>query len=68
MLAFARCGDPANPAIPAWPPCGADGEHTLLIDADTRVRTDFDHALIEAQTKYMGPVFERMMERQSVQH
>ena len=68
VLAFARCGDPANPAIPAWPPCGPDGEHTLLIDANTRVRTDFDHALIAAQTQYMGPVFERMMREQDVQH
>ena len=68
VLAFARCGDPANPAIPAWPPCGADGEHTLLIDAATRVRTDFDHTLIEAQTRYMGPVFERLMREQRVQH
>ena len=68
VLAFARRGDPANPAIPAWPACGADGEHTLLIDADTRVRTDFDHALIEAQARYMGPVFARMMRERNVQH
>ena len=68
VLAFARSGDPANPAIPPWPPCGADGEHTLLIDADTRVRTDFDHALIAAQTKYVGPIFDRLMAPESVQH
>ena len=68
VMAFARSGDPANPTIPVWPACGRDGEHTLLIDGDSRVRTDFDHALIEAQAKYMRPVYERMRRDQNVQH
>ena len=61
LIAFARTGDPANDLIPAWPACGKDAENTLVIGADTRVRVNFDHELIAAQAKYLGPAVGRMM-------
>ena len=61
LMAFARTGDPADGPIPAWPACREGAENTLVIGADTRVRVNFDHELIAAQAKYMGPAFGRMM-------
>ena len=48
VMAFARTGDPNNPAVPAWAPCRPEAESTLILDAHPRVRVNFDHALIPA--------------------
>lgn len=48
LMAFARTGDPANPAVPAWPASRPDAEQTLILDAAPRVRVNYDHALIRA--------------------
>lgn len=70
LMAFARTGNPEGGLIPAWPACREGAENTLVIGPDTRVRVNFDHELIAAQTKYMGPAFGRMMARlrASAQH
>ena len=70
LIAFARTGNPANALIPVWPASREDKENTLVIGAETRVRVNYDHELVAAQAKYMGPVFGRMMARtrDSVQH
>ena len=70
VMAFAKTGDPNNAAIPQWDACRPGEENTIIIDADTRVRTNYDHELQGVFTRYMGPVMERMMAamRESVQH
>jgi len=40
--AFARNGDPANEAIPAWPAYTAARRATMLLDDDCRVVDDPD--------------------------
>ncbi len=70
VISFAKNGDPSNACIPAWPPCSAGEEHTLVIDGHSRVRTNFDHVLIEALSRTMGPRMEEMMRslREDAQH
>ena len=48
VVAFARTGDPANDAIPAWPASKPGHERVLMQDAHARVLENFDHALIFA--------------------
>ena len=42
----------------------------MVFDAHTRLLENFDHALMEAQVKYMGPVLRRMQEEmaKNMQH
>ncbi|MBQ9411815.1 MAG: carboxylesterase/lipase family protein [Oscillospiraceae bacterium] len=70
LMAFAATGNPENELVPVWPCCTPEEEHTLLIDALPQVRTNFDHALIAQQERYMGPAFRRMMDAMQgkVQH
>ena len=70
VLAFARTGDPNTGLLPAWPACSDGSEHTLVIDAKPRVLTNFDHALIAADQRIMGPVLMRQMAamKKDVQH
>ena len=70
VMAFARSGDPNSAAIPAWPACSEGKEPTLLIDGNTRVLENFDHALIPALAQIMGPIMERMMQalKGEIQH
>lgn len=46
FMAFARTGSPANPLIPEWRASTPEREAVLVLDAHTRVRENFDHALI----------------------
>ena len=70
VMAFARSGDPQHPNIPAWPASAPGAERTMLFGPEMRVAENFDHALIAAQGRYMGPVLARMEEelRGSMQH
>lgn len=70
VIAFARTGNPSNAKLDSWKECTAAEEHTMVFGASSGVRTNFDHKLIPALAKYMGPVFERMMQAASgnIQH
>lgn len=70
LIAFARTGNPANALIPVWPASQEGKENTLVIGPNTCIRVNFDHQLVAAQAKYMGPVFGKTMNqmRDSVQH
>ena len=70
VAAFARTGNPCSEKIPAWKPSAPDAEHTMVFDADTRERVNFDHTLVQAQGRYLGPVLQRMMQAMmgNVQH
>ena len=48
LIAFARTGSPANPAIPDWPASRPDSEQVLILDGDARVRVNYDHAVVQA--------------------
>jgi para-nitrobenzyl esterase len=39
-VAFAKTGDPNNPAIPRWPSYDAQRRATMLFDHNTRVESD----------------------------
>lgn len=70
IMAFARTGNPSNAKLEGWQACTPDQEHTMVLGAPSGVRTNFDRELIPALAKYMGPVFERMMQAASgnIQH
>ena len=70
VMSFARTGCPDNELVPLWPASRPGEEHTLVIDANPRVLTSYDHELIAAHAKYMGPALERMMAalRENMQH
>ena len=70
VMAFARTGDPNNSCIPAWPASTEGREATLLLDEQTRVLENYDHALIPAAARIMGPVLARQMQkiRENAQH
>ncbi len=42
-VAFARTGNPNNPAIPNWPAYDTKTRATLIFDANTRVENDPRH-------------------------
>ena len=70
LMQFARTGDPNGEVIPVWPACREGEEPTLLIDTHPRILPNFDHRLIEAHARIMGPVMARMMQQlhENVQH
>ena len=70
VIAFAKPGNPENPCIPAWPPAGEGKEPVLVLDRNTRVLENYDHALIPAAARIMGPVLARQMQkiRENAQH
>ncbi len=70
LLRFARTGDPAGTALPDWKPCRDGEELTLLIDENPRVLPNFDHSLLEAHSRVMGPVMARIMQalHENIQH
>ncbi len=66
--AFIRTGDPRTDQVASWWPSTPEAEHTLLLDENPRVRISFDHALIQAASKYLEPVVQRAMEARNIQH
>ena len=44
---FARYGSPAIPSLPAWPPCAAGEEATMVLDTESELRRNFDADLID---------------------
>ena len=70
LLAFARTGNPQNDAIPEWAPSKPGMEQILIVDGETRVRTNYDHPLIAQAEQTMGPAFRRMMQdpKNEIQH
>jgi len=39
-VAFAKTGDPNNPAIPPWPPYEPGARSTMIFDTHTRAEND----------------------------
>ena len=60
VMAFAASGSPANPAVPAWPPCEPNKERTMVFDGSTRLLVNHDHALMEQYAKYAEQILRRM--------
>ncbi len=70
VMAFARTGDPNNPAIPRWAPSRPDAEVTLVLDAQPRTAVNFDHALIPAAAAAQAALRARAAgpKKQNIQH
>ena len=68
VMAFARSGDPANPAIPAWPASAPGKERTLVLDGATRVLENHDHALVAAFADAMAKSGRSPFPQGDVQH
>ena len=62
MMAFAAAGDPNNETIPAWPACEPGQERTLVLDADTRTLTNYDHALMKGCAACREEIARKMSE------
>ncbi len=69
VIAFASSGNPACGAVPAWPACEPGKEATLLLDADTRVLVNHDHALMERLALHAAEISRKMAETMGqIQH
>ena len=69
VMAFAAAGDPSGPAVPAWPACEPGKERTLVLDENTRVLENHDHALMAACAKHAETIARHLAEsRAQVQH
>ena len=62
VMAFAASGNPSNPAIPAWPPCGEGREAVMVFDANTRLLENYDHRLMETCETCAEEITRRMLE------
>ncbi len=61
-MAFAQKSDPACGAVPAWPACEPGKERVLVLDRNTRVLENYDHALMKGLEKYAGEITRKMFE------
>lgn len=70
LMAFARTGNPQTAELPSWPACTPEKEHTLILDANPRIGTNYDHDLVFAAANGMMDVFRKNMEKDkdSLQH
>ena len=69
VMAFARTGNPANETIPAWPASEPEKESVLLLDAQTRVLENHDHAVMEAYGAYAEEINRRLWQNAAnIQH
>ena len=62
VMAFAQKSDPACGAVPAWPACEPGKERVLVLDRNTRVLENYDHALMKGLEKYAGEITRKMFE------
>lgn len=69
LMAFARTGNPNNDRIPEWPASTSTEEYTMLFGKESKVRTNYDHKLIEAVVQYGAVLGEYMKENAGkIQH
>ena len=64
-LAFARTGDPANAAIPAWSPYDLERRTVMLFDVDPRTAEDPHREERLAMERYPTQQLDRALHRQS---
>ena len=58
VMAFAKTGNPNHEGIPFWPESTHEEEHTMIFDANTRVRCNYDAELIPLAAQCMAAFFE----------
>ena len=69
VMAFAATGCPENPAVPEWPACVEGREPVLVLDEHTRVRENYDHALMQAWERFGGVILRKSRETEGqIQH
>lgn len=70
VMAFAHTKNPSNEKVGTWQACTPEVEHTMVFGEKTELRTNYDAELIPVFAKYMGPVFQKMMEvsMKNIQH
>ena len=62
VMAFARTGNPDNDTVPHWPACREGTESVLVLDGNTRVLENYDHALINGLEKHGEEIAKKMAE------
>ncbi|OUP86112.1 hypothetical protein B5F07_02070 [Lachnoclostridium sp. An169] len=68
VMAFAEKGDPNHSKVPHWSASDPETEHTMVFGKETAVKDNFDRELVPLVAKYMGPVFARGFNTETVQH
>ena len=62
VMAFAKTGNPNNEKIPSWPASREGKETVLVLDGNTRVLENYDHALINGLEKHGEEIAKKMAE------
>ena len=62
VMAFAKTGNPNNEKIPSWPASREGKETVLVLDGNTRVLENYDHALIRGLEKHGEEIARKMAE------
>lgn len=70
LMTFMRTGSPCCEALPAWPACTPEEEHTMLLSANSQLRTNHDAQLIPALNDILTPLMRKFMEKDndSIRH
>lgn len=51
VMAFVHTGNPNNPEIPLWEPAASQELHTLVLNCEPEVRTNFDEQLVHKMSE-----------------
>ena len=70
LMAFMRTGNPGCEALPDWPACTPEEEHTMLYAARCTVRTNHDAELIPAMSSVLIPLMMKFMaqDKDAIRH
>lgn len=66
VMAFVHTGDPNNPEIPQWDPATPEELHTLVLDKESEVRTNYDEQLVHMMSDvYLDGMVEGLLRQMS---
>ena len=66
VMAFVHTGDPNNPEILQWDPATPEELHTLVLDKEPEVRTNYDEQLVHMMSDvYLDGMVEGLLRQMS---